>query len=322
MFPINQFEIKKVEEKGNTGKFHIGPLPKGYGHTLGNVYRRILLSSVQGAAVTAVKLNGVQHEYTTLDGVQDDMLTLVLQLKGIAVVSHSDEPVRLSLKAKGKKGSPVEVTAADIEKNPMVEIVNPEYVVTTLTDSGSEIDAELIIEKGFGYALPNEEARKEIGTIPVDADFNPVRLVTISVTDTRVGQQTDLDLLQLEVTTNGAITPSAALHTAADILHEVSAHLLDTAKSALSKKAAEEVESHELPLSTEEETETVEKAPISVADLNLSTRLTNALLNSGYEDLHQLEGLTEEEVANIKGMGEKSLEELKEVLTDNEINLI
>ncbi len=322
MFPINQFVIKKVKESGNTGEFEIGPLPKGYGHTLGNVYRRVLLSSIQGAAVTSVKMNGVQHEYSTVAGIADDVLTVVLALKDIAVVSHSDEPVVLSLKSKGKKGTTVEVTAADIEKNPMVEIINPEHVITVLTDEKATIDAEVTIEKGFGYALPNEDFRKEIGTIPVDANFNPVKLVALQIKDTRVGQQTDLDLVKLEVKTNGAITPSAALHTAADILTKVSTHLFESTQDMLSKKAQDEVDSRELPVADETEQVEVVAEPILVADMGLSTRLTNALVNGGYEDLRQLEGLTEEEISNIKGMGEKSFDELIDILKQNEIQLI
>lgn len=236
MFPINQFVIKKVKESANTGIFQVGPLPKGYGHTLGNVYRRIMLSSIQGAAVTSVKINGIQHEYSTMAGLQDDVLGIVLALKDVAVVSHSDEPVTLSLRVKGKKGSPVEVKAADMEKNPLIEVINPEHVITTLTDEKAELDAEVTIQKGFGYAMPNEDVRKEIGTIPVDANFNPVKLVSVKVTDTRVGQQTDLDLLEMQVVTNGVISPTVALQTAATILTKVSEHLLESANDIQSAK--------------------------------------------------------------------------------------
>ncbi len=322
MFPINQFSIKTVSENETDGVFNIGPLPKGYAATVGNTYRRLLLSSIPGSAVTSIKIQGVEHEYTTMAGLQDDVLTLVLALKGIAVVSHSDEPVKLKLSVKGDKSGPRVVTAADIEKNAMVEIVNPEFHLTTLSDDKSHIEAEITIEKGLGYALPNEELRKEIGTIPVDAIFTPVRLVSIEFGNTRVGQQTDLDQLVLKVSTNGAITPSAALYQAAEILVKVSEHLLQSANELLSEKSMQQVQNATLPLRSEAEAKNENKQPLRVEDLNLSTRLTNALLNSNYEDLRQLEGLTEEEVSSIKGMGEKSFQELLAILKQNEVKLI
>jgi DNA-directed RNA polymerase subunit alpha len=322
MFPINQFSIKTVSESETEGVFHIGPLPKGYGATIGNTYRRLLLSSIPGAAVTSVKIQGVEHEYTALSGLQDDVLTLILALKGVAVVSHSDEPIKLQLQVKGQKGSPRQVTAADIEKNSMVEIINPEYVLTTLADDKAQLNAEITIEKGLGYGLPNEDLRKEIGTIPVDSIFTPVRLVSVEVSNTRVGQQTDLDLLELRVVTSGAVTPSAALYQAAEIMVKVSEHLLQTANELLSDKSMKQVQNAMLPVRAETEATGEFKQALRVEDLNLSTRLTNALLNSGYEDLRQLEGLTEEEVSSIKGMGEKSYVELLTILKDNEIRLI
>lgn len=323
MFPINKFVITKVSETDNKGVFQIGPLPKGYGHTIGNTFRRVLLSGIPGAAVTAVKIAGAQHEYSTLAGLQDDILAIVLNLKGLAVISHSDEPVKLSVKAKGSKGEPKVVTAADLSKDAMVEIINPEYVITTLTDDKSTLDVEITIQRGFGYAMPDDQVRTEIGTIPVDAIFNPVKLVSVNISNARVGQQTDLDQVEVTVETNGAITPSAAVHQAADVLVKMAEHMLSSAQNMLSAKAQKQVENALSPISEEvDEVAVGTTASLEVGSLDLSTRLTNALLNNGYTDLKHLDGMTEEELANIKGMGEKSLTELLDVLRSHGVKVL
>jgi DNA-directed RNA polymerase subunit alpha len=323
MFPINKFNIKVVSESDNEGVFQIGPLPKGFGNSIATTFRRILLSSIPGAAITSVKLEGVQHEYTTLSGLQDDVLSVVLAFKNVAVISHSEEPVTLKLNVKGDKSGPKVVTAADIEANPLVEIVNPDLVITTLADAKAEINAELRVERGIGYSLPDESVRAEIGTIPLDAIFTPVKLVTPNVTQARVGQQTDLDALELQIVTNGTVTPSAVLNEAAEIMLKVSEHFLQEAKALLNDKSSRQVSEAILPVEAESAAvATSAAAPLRVEELNLSTRLTNALLNADYLDLRQLDGLTEEEVAGIKGMGEKSFVELKETMAKHGLKLI
>ncbi|MCA9387397.1 DNA-directed RNA polymerase subunit alpha, partial [Candidatus Dojkabacteria bacterium] len=202
MFPINEFKITVVSESDTEGVFSVGPLPKGYANTVGTVFRRILLSSIPGAAITSVKLNGVQHEYTTIAGLKDDVLSVVLAMKGIALVSRSDDPVTLKLNKKGEKGKAVEVTAADLEKNPLVDVINPDYVITTLADEKAKLDVEVTVEKGIGYSLPQEEKREEVGMIPVDAIFSPIKLVAVDAKNARVGQQTDLDALEVRIVTN------------------------------------------------------------------------------------------------------------------------
>lgn len=322
MFPINQFNITKVSETDTEGVFQIGPLPKGYGSTLGNTYRRLLMSSIPGAAVTAVKIKGVQHEYTALAGLQDDILAIVLTLKDLVVLSHTEDPVTLSLKVKGDKKGPKQVLASDISRDSMVEIVNPDHVITTLADEKAEIDAEITVSKGLGYAMPDESVRREIGMIPIDAIYTPVRLVSVDVTNTRVGQQTDLDQLTLKVVTNGTVAPSAALYQAAEILVELSKHLQQSAKDLMSAKAAKQVSESSLPIDKTEAVAAPVKGGVSLHDLQLSTRLLNALTNNGYDNLNQLDGLTEEEVKGLKGMGDKSFVELMDILKENNIKLI
>lgn len=322
MFPINEFKVQTVSNDGQEGLFKIEPLPKGYAHTIGTVFRRILLSSIPGAAVTGIKIEGVQHEYTTITGLHEDVLSVVLALKGIAVVSHTNDPVVLKLEVSGEKGKARTVTAADIEKNPLIEISNPEYVITTLADEKSKLVAELTIERGVGYALPDESVRDQVGSIPVDAVFSPVRLVAIDSKNARVGQQTDLDSLEIKIVTNGTIAPTAAFYQAAEILNTMSAHMIEVSKGLLDARAMEIVENTSLPVSQGAESDSSDSAPLLVNDLKLSTRLTNALVNSGYTDLRSLEGLTEDEVRNIKGMGDKSFVELMDVVKENNIKLI
>jgi len=322
MFPINKFTVKVISESDTEGVYQIGPLPKGYGNTIGTTYRRLLLSSIRGAAITSVKIDGVQHEYTTLAGVQDDILQVLLALKDIAVISHSDDPVALRINAKGNSKGVVEVKASDMEKNPMIEIINPDLVITRLSDAKSEFKAEVTIERGLGYALPDDSMRNEVGRIPVDAIFTPVRRVSIDVTDTRVGQQTDLDLLQLHIVTNGTIAPSAAQYQAADIQDKVAEHLVASTEELLHGKAKEQAADTMVPMSTDEETGSSEGAPLSIEDIDMSTRLKNALVNANYTDLRELEGLTEEEIKNTKGMGDKSFEELIDLLKKHEVKLI
>ncbi len=321
MIALSEFTITKTKEKDNSAVFEIGPLPTGYGHTLGNTLRRILNSSIPGAAITAVKINGAQHEYSTLSGVSDDILTILLSLKNVVFLIKTEEPVSLKLTATGKKGDVVEVKASDIEKNSDIEVINEDYVITKITDEKTKLDIEIRIERGVGYKLPDENVRSEVGQLPVDAIFSPVKLVNIEVVPTRVGQQTDLDQLNLYVQTDGSLTPSDALNIASNILDDMAQNFVKETKDMISGKIITTLPtetSEEVEDSAEEEVTT----PILVSDLNLSTRLTNALMRAGFDDLRKLEGFTEEEVANIRGMGEKSLEELLKILKKHEVNLI
>jgi DNA-directed RNA polymerase subunit alpha len=322
MFPINKFTIKTISETETEGIFQIGPLPKGYGNTVGTPFRRLLYSSIPGAAITSIRLEGAPHEYSTIAGIQDDALSIILALKDVALICRSDDPVTLKLQVKGDKKGPRAVTAADFSKDPMVDIVNPDHVITTLANEKASISAEVTVERGLGYALPKEELRNEVGIIPVDAIFTPVRLVSVNVTDTRVGQQTDLDLLEMRIVTNGTITPSAALSQAAEIFVKVSEHLFQSAQDLLSGKSKEQAKATLIPLEEDMEKQTTAAAPLLIDDMDISTRLRNALVNSGYNDLRQLDGLTEEELRNVKGMGEKSFEELQALIHKYDINVI
>ena len=325
MISLNEFVVKRVSEKDNVATFALGPLPKGYGHTLGNFLRRILLSSIPGSAITAVKIDGVQHEYSTMTGVPDDVLAILLSIKNVVVASKTLDTVTLTLDVKGKDGEVVEVKASDFEKNTNVEVINPDYVITKLTSSKARFVAEITIERGIGYTLPKEELRKEISVLPLDASFSPVTLVNYIVTSARVGKETDLDQLELTIETNGSLNPEEALHIATDTINQMTIHLRELTESLLSGDEVavslnEQQKKTRVRQSMEEEDEA--KTPIKVVDLNLSTRLTNSLLKSGYDDLRKLEGMTEEELSNIRGMGSKSFIELLDVLKKHNIKLI
>lgn len=309
MYVLDQFKISTQSEDDKVGIFEISPLPRGFGETLGNALRRILLSSIPGTAVTSIKIAGVQHEYSTLADVQDDILSIALNIKEMPLHSQSEEPVVLNLKTKGEKSASVEVTAADIEKNSQVEIVDSEHYITTLTGT-ADLDVQITVERGVGFEPHKDKARTEIGMIPIDANYNPVKNVALNVVNARVGQRTDLDKIILKIVTNGAVKPSVVLHQSAQLLLELSTHLLDSAEDVLSGKSQGLIGTK-----TEDDTEPAPvREPLPLESLGLSNRLSNALSRAGFTDLYDLNGMTEEELSNVKGMGAKSLSELLEVM--------
>lgn len=322
MVSLNQFNIKKTDAGNNTVTFEISPLPKGFGHTLGTFLRRTLLSAIPGTAITAVKIQGVEHEYSTLEGVSDDILAVILSLKNVVLLSKSLEPVTLNINVSGKDGKVTEVKAGDFEPNSDIEVINPDYVITKLTSGKSKFVASITVERGIGYSLTNEELRKELSMLPIDANFSPVKLVNYEITPARVGKETELDNLNLTVQTNGSVTPVEAFHIATDALNQVTAHLVQITDDMLSGKEISVTLSKQQRQIEENVATSSSEAPVRVSDLNLSTRLTNALLKSNYDDLRKLTGLTEEEVANIRGMGSKSFEELLTILRKYDIKLV
>lgn len=322
MIALNQFIIKKASEKGNVATFEVGPLPKGYGYTMGVFIRRILLSSIPGSAITAVKIDGVQHEYSTLSGLSDDLLTVVLSLKNVVLVSKSLEPVVLDIDIKGKDGEVIEVKASDIQKSSEIEIINPDYVITRLTSSKTRFKAQLTVERGIGFSVGDESTRKELGMLPVDANYSPVKLVNYTVSQTRVGRETELDQLNITLETNGAVTPVEAFHTAADILNQLTVQLSKLSEQMLKGNEVTVELSQKQKLAQSVNAQVELKPELRVVDLNLSTRLANSLLKSGYDDLNKLEGLTEEELSNIRGMGSKSFTELLDLLKKYSIKLV
>ncbi len=227
--------ISWQETGPNEAEFTVSPCWKGYGTTLGNALRRVLLSSLEGAAVTAVKIKGVDHEFSTIDGVLEDVVQIILNLKSLRLKVHSDEPVKLQLKVKGKVGP---VTAGDIAKNADVEIVDKNFVIANITDKKAELDMEMTVEKGIGFVPV--EARKtkdnEVGVLAIDAIFTPVRNVGMEVEPARVGQDINYDLLKLKIETDGTITPQEAVNKAIQILLDHFGLLLEKSGDASEEK--------------------------------------------------------------------------------------
>ena len=297
----NKVEVERKADARNVGKVVVEPLERGFGLTLGNSLRRILLSSLQGAAVTAVKIAGVQHEFSTIEGVREDVTDIVLNIKAIAVRMHAEGPKRMRILAEG----PCEVTAGMIEAGADIEIMNPDLVLCTL-DKGAKLDMEMTVGTGKGYrpASMNRPEEAPVGLIPVDSIFSPVRKVTYEVEDTRVGQITDYDKLTLVVETNGVLTPDDAVAYAARILQ-------DQLQVFINFEEPKESQASEVEESLPFNRNLLKK----VEELELSVRSANCLKNDNIIYIGDLVQKSESEMLRTPNFGRKSLNEIKEVLT-------
>ncbi len=296
-----KIECAEKKEDNTYARFVVEPLEKGYGTTLGNSLRRILLSSLPGAAVTSIKIDGVLHEFSTIPGVREDVTDIILNLKSLAMKIYDDEPQIMRIDKKG----PCDVLAGDMEKGSQIEILNPELHIATLEDN-AELSMEITVERGRGYR-PAEKNKKEdhiIGVIPVDSIFSPVRKVNYTVTDTRVGQITDYDKLTLEIWTNGCIIPDEAISLSAKVLHD---HL------KLFIGLTEKIGDVEIMVEKEEE-ERDKILDMSIEELDLSVRSYNCLKRAGINTVGELIMKTEEEMMKVRNLGKKSLEEVDEKL--------
>ena len=318
MYEVDNFKMKVVEEDDKHGVYQIGPLPKGYGLTFGNALRRILLSSIEGSSVVSVKVGDVKHEYTTLPGVMDDVLTIMLKLKDLALRSHADKSQTLKLEVKGKKA----VKASDIELTGEVELANPDLEITELTTKDAKLEIEMEVEKGVGYKLQDESKRSELGVLPLDANFSPVKRVILDIKKTRVGQQTDLDQVNLEIFTNGALPPAEALDQAVIIYHKVTKRMLNVIAGLDELEEEEEVEEDTEESDKAEKEEEEASSDLDINKLNLSARLTNSLVRAGYENLTELEGKKVEEIKEIRGIGTKSADELIDIMKSYKLDII
>ncbi len=285
------------------------PLHPGYGVTVGNALRRVLLSSMPGAAVTAVKIRFVDHEFSTVPNVTEDVVQIILNLKQLRVKSYSAEPVKLSLKAKGER----KVTAADITGNDQVEVINKDLHIATLDNKNAEFDMELTIEQGRGYVPveAREVEHREVGVLAVDAIFTPVRSVFFDVSNVRVGQMTNYDKLTLNIETDGTLTGSEAIDISAHILVD---HFTMLFSSPVEVATHKEVDSAVGPdMISGEEAEVVESEPAPESDLDsvsLSNRAKNALIKYGVTTVEQMKALTNEEILAIPGLGKKTISEI------------
>ncbi len=303
MLEIEKPNIECVEQSSDNkyAKFVMEPLERGFGSTLGNSLRRVLLSCLPGAAVTRVKIDSVLHEFSTMEGVSEDVVNIVMNLKGLAVKLFTNEPKTLILDVKGPK----DVVAGDITQDADVEILNPDMHIATL-DKDSNIYMEITVEKGRGYILAerNKDEDMPIGVIPVDSMFTPIRKVNFTVDNTRVGQITDFDKLSLELWTNGTIAPEESVSLAAKIMSEHLAQFIGL---------TEHVQNVEIMVEPEEDKK--EKVlEITIEELDLSVRSYNCLKRAGINTVEELIKRNEEEMMKVRNLGRKSLEEVEQKL--------
>lgn len=299
MVDTSKFHIKPIKSTPTYGKFELSPLVGGFGHTIGNSLRRVLFITVPGAAITRIKINGTNHLFSTLSGVKEDLVEVSLNLKKIKFQYHKDEPVVLSLEKKG----PGIVTAADISDTPACKVANPDQFIATLSDAKSTLKIDLTIESGVGYTLAKEQKTDIIGEIILDAAFTPVTKVNYSVEPTRLGKKSNYDKVTMEIWTDGSIDPLVALKkAAADLIRSLS-QIVD-------------------PKEFEEEVVTLASNPlgliadISVEEIELPLRVTNALKKAGFATIDALTKGGRSEVSKAKNVGEKSLKIIDSWLTE------
>lgn len=301
-----KFTTTLLKQDKNYAELAMEPLEQGYGHTLGNALRRVLLSSLPGAAVTSVKIGGIRHQFATLEGLEQDIVELILNLKQVRLRYEGVEPVTARIKMSGA-GT---IRAADIEAPATVQIVNPDLELAELTEAKAKLEAELTIEGGTGYSMAEERQSTTIGVIPMDALFSPVTRVAYKVEATRVGRRTDFDKLVLQVWTDGTIEPQEAVNQAAQILV---AHFKQVYDPVVidQPQAAPVTASGVMP----------ELYRLTVEELDLPTRIANALRKGGYKTVKDLAEATVAQLKQVKNLGEKSVESVVALLAKKGIDI-
>lgn len=308
---------KVISEDGFKGTYEIEDLFPGYGHTLGNSLRRIVLSSLLGAAITSVKIEGAPHEFSTLDGVKEDVITMLLNLKKARFKLATNEPQKVTISIKGVK----EVTAGDIKVSGQVEVLNPELHIASLTDKNASLEIEMTVMNGFGYVAKevHQKEKVDIGTIAVDAIFTPIRRVNYEVDNMRVGDRTDYNRLRITIETDGTIEPRVALESSIEIMtKQLKAIIGFVEKEEEVVSEAEETPS-ERP--TKKDAADNEFLKTRIEQLDLSTRTTNALTNANIRTVGGLARKTEEDLLEIDGLGDKGIQEIKRALNQHSIIL-
>lgn len=290
MIDTSKFNIKTIKSSATYGKFEISPLIGGFGHTLGNSLRRVLLITVPGAAITRIKIDGANHLFTTLPGVKEDLVEVSLNLKKVKFTYSKDEPITLKIDKKG----PGIVTAGDIIDNDLCKVANPELVIATLTDAKAHLKMDITVERGVGYSMAKEQTTDIVGEIILDATFTPIVRSNYSVEPTRLGKKSNYDKLTMEIWTDGSVDPLYALKLAAkDIINSLS-QIVD-------------------PKDFEEEVVTISSTPVasgadvSIEEIELPLRVTNALKKAGYANVDALIKGGRLEVSKAKNVGEKSV---------------
>lgn len=307
LYDINLPELKEEKTTDNSAQFTVEPLYPGYGMTLGNSIRRVLLSSLAGSAITAVKIEGVSHEFSTISGVREDIIEIILNLKQVRFINPNEEPTILTLKKVGGV-----VTAGDIASVNGVEVVNPKLVIANLDNAKSKLEMEIVVEQGRGYVPVESQSGEKlpIGMIAIDAIYTPIRRVRYNVQNTRVGQMTNLDKLVLEVETDGTITPREAVMQAAEVLvghfQVLAGHDVVSVGSGGIMTASERAEA--------------DMAQIGVDEVNFSPRTANALMNNDIKTIKDLMDLSSADLKELKGFGAKAQEEVIDKLAELGVN--
>ncbi|MDQ5981877.1 MAG: DNA-directed polymerase subunit alpha [Patescibacteria group bacterium] len=305
MFYIPRLNLKVVSNDGQVGTFEISPLVKGFGQTIGSVLRRTLYSSSQGSVITKVRIDGVAHQFSTIDGVTEDVLHILLNLKKVRFNKTVEGPIELKLDVTG----PGKVTAKDIESTSDVQVMNKDLFITELADKKAKLKAYLTVETGYGYVAAPEESTGAIGTVQLDANFSPISNVIVSVEDTRVGRESNFDKLIITVKTDGSVNPEVAIREASKTLKEYF-YKLQTGLDYTEQEEAQLVLDNE---------ESVAKAGVSadevaLEELHLATRTINALKKAGIKTLGDLADRSEDDLLRIRNLGEKSIKEIIELL--------
>ena len=305
MIEFEKPNIHKVEETDNYGKFVVEPLERGYGTTLGNSLRRVLIASLPGAAITSMQIDGVLHEFSTVEGVTEDVTQIILNLKKVSLKLDSEDQKNLELDVKG----PAEVTASDIQGDNEVTILNPDLHIATVAD-GAELHIKLTADKGRGYLSANDnKARMDdlaIGVLPIDSIYTPIERVNYTVENARVGQRNDYDKLTLDVWTDGSLTPTEAVSLGAKILTEHLAMFVDLTETAQNAQVMVE----------KEETHKEKMLEMTSDELDLSVRSYNCLKRAGINTVKELTDRTVSDMMKVRNLGQKSLEEIKLKLND------
>ena len=305
MIEFEKPNIHKVEETDNYGKFVVEPLERGYGTTLGNSLRRVLIASLPGSAITTMQIDGVLHEFSTVKGVTEDVTQIILNLKKVSLKINSEDQKDLELDVKG----PAKVTAGDIQGDSEVSVLNPDLHIATVAD-GAELHIKMTADKGRGYLSANDnKARMEdlaIGVLPIDSIYTPIERVNYTVENARVGQRSDFDKLTLDVWTDGSITPTEAVSLGAKILTEHLAMFVNLTETAQNAQVMVE----------KEETHKEKTLEMTIEELDLSVRSYNCLKRAGINTVKELTDRTEADMMKVRNLGQKSLEEIKLKLND------
>lgn len=297
------FKVKTEKEEGNFARLTVEPLEEGFGHTMGNSLRRILLTSLTGSAVTSIKIDGVSHQFSTMDGVLEDVIEIILNVKKLNLRVNSSTPIKLTLKTSGKKA----VKASDFEVEGDGEIVSKDQHIATLTDAKAKFSMEMIAEQGKGYSMAEERKLSEIGAISIDALFSPVSAVNYSVEPTRVGRSTDFDKLVMDITTNGVVSPMEALLAASKILSETFRKVYEPDQEVAVEDSSSSVSEEVLKLTIEE--------------LDLPVRITNALKAIEINTIEDLINMPRVQLLKAKNLGTKSLSLISEKLSERGLSL-